>query len=74
MGKRRLDIGSGKEVTHEKCPRSKLQHQCIQYLGPVGLPNTISMDFSRFQGMISSIYMKTHENYRSRHGLDWVVI
>ncbi|CAA6660937.1 unnamed protein product [Spirodela intermedia] len=29
-----LDIGSGKEVSHEKCSRSKLQRQCIQYLGP----------------------------------------
>ena len=31
----RLDIGDGKEVNLEKCPRSKLQGQCIQYLGPV---------------------------------------
>ncbi|KAJ6914821.1 IQ domain-containing protein IQM1-like [Populus alba x Populus x berolinensis] len=29
-----LDIGDGKEVNLEKCPRSKLQRQCIQYLGP----------------------------------------
>ncbi|KAL8160865.1 hypothetical protein V2J09_012354 [Rumex salicifolius] len=29
-----LDIGDGKEVNLEKCPRSKLQSQCIQYLGP----------------------------------------
>ncbi|KAE8674977.1 TMV resistance protein N-like [Hibiscus syriacus] len=30
-----LDIGEGKEVNLEKCPRSKLQQQCIQYLGPM---------------------------------------
>ncbi|KAK7244712.1 hypothetical protein RIF29_39538 [Crotalaria pallida] len=30
-----LDIGEGKEVSHERCPRSKLQQQCIKYLGPV---------------------------------------
>ncbi|KAJ6406536.1 hypothetical protein OIU84_010111 [Salix udensis] len=30
-----LDIGDGKEVNLENCPRSKLQRQCIQYLGPV---------------------------------------
>ncbi|KAK4258235.1 hypothetical protein QN277_007707 [Acacia crassicarpa] len=30
-----LDIGQGKEVNLEKCPRSKLQHQCIKYLGPM---------------------------------------
>ncbi|XP_066363349.1 IQ domain-containing protein IQM1-like isoform X2 [Miscanthus floridulus] len=29
-----LDIGEGKEVSLEKCPRSKLQSQCIKYLGP----------------------------------------
>ncbi|KAJ6698177.1 IQ DOMAIN-CONTAINING PROTEIN IQM5 [Salix purpurea] len=29
-----LDIGDGKEVNLENCPRSKLQRQCIQYLGP----------------------------------------
>ncbi|XP_021278129.1 IQ domain-containing protein IQM2 [Herrania umbratica] len=29
-----LDIGEGKEVNLEKCPRLKLQQQCIKYLGP----------------------------------------
>ncbi|GMJ12054.1 hypothetical protein like AT3G52870 [Hibiscus trionum] len=29
-----LDIGEGKEADLEKCPRSKLQQQCIKYLGP----------------------------------------
>lgn len=30
-----LDVGDGKEVNLEKCPRQKLQKQCIKYLGPV---------------------------------------
>ncbi|KZV16285.1 hypothetical protein F511_39580 [Dorcoceras hygrometricum] len=31
-----LDIGEGKELNLiEKCPRSKLQQQCIKYLGPM---------------------------------------
>ncbi|KAL4383617.1 hypothetical protein GQ457_15G028980 [Hibiscus cannabinus] len=30
-----LDIGEGREVNIEKCPRSKLQQQCIKYLGPM---------------------------------------
>ncbi|KAG7948193.1 hypothetical protein I3843_14G135900 [Carya illinoinensis] len=31
-----LDIGEGKEINLvEKCPRSKLQQQCIKYLGPM---------------------------------------
>lgn len=29
-----LDIGEGKEVNLERCPRSKLLQQCIKYLGP----------------------------------------
>ncbi|KAM2568365.1 hypothetical protein TB2_008609 [Malus domestica] len=29
-----LDIGDGRELNHETCPRSKLQAQCIKYLGP----------------------------------------
>ncbi|CAK7342201.1 unnamed protein product [Dovyalis caffra] len=30
-----LDIGDGKEVNLDRCPRSKLQQQCIKYLGPI---------------------------------------
>ncbi|RZR85648.1 hypothetical protein BHM03_00012666 [Ensete ventricosum] len=30
-----LDVGDGREVNLERCPRSKLQKQCISYLGPV---------------------------------------
>ncbi|XP_076889173.1 IQ domain-containing protein IQM1-like, partial [Bidens hawaiensis] len=29
-----LDVGDGKEINLEACPRLHLQHQCIQYLGP----------------------------------------
>ncbi|XP_076890614.1 IQ domain-containing protein IQM1-like [Bidens hawaiensis] len=29
-----LDVGDGKEMNAEKCPRFRLQHQCIKYLGP----------------------------------------
>ncbi|KAK8547249.1 hypothetical protein V6N13_097965 [Hibiscus sabdariffa] len=29
-----LDVGDGKEVNLDKCPRKKLQQQCIAYLGP----------------------------------------
>ncbi|XP_071735517.1 IQ domain-containing protein IQM6-like [Rutidosis leptorrhynchoides] len=29
-----LDIGEGKEVNLERCPRPKLLQQCIKYLGP----------------------------------------
>ncbi|KAF2307602.1 hypothetical protein GH714_030106 [Hevea brasiliensis] len=29
-----LDIGDGKELDLQECPRSKLRQQCIKYLGP----------------------------------------
>ncbi|THU61124.1 hypothetical protein C4D60_Mb07t19970 [Musa balbisiana] len=29
-----LDIGDGKEVNIAKCPRNKLQQECVKYLGP----------------------------------------
>ncbi|XP_020221615.1 IQ domain-containing protein IQM1 [Cajanus cajan] len=29
-----LDVGDGKEINLEKCPRTTLQRQCIKYLGP----------------------------------------
>ncbi|XP_060189870.1 IQ domain-containing protein IQM4-like [Lycium barbarum] len=29
-----LDVGDGKEINLEKCPRTKLHYQCIKYLGP----------------------------------------
>nr|CAD1824275.1 unnamed protein product [Ananas comosus var. bracteatus] len=29
-----LDVGDGREINLEKCPRSKLQQQLIKYLGP----------------------------------------
>ena len=33
----RLDVGEGKEINLERCPRLKLLSQCIKYLGPVSL-------------------------------------
>ncbi|GAB2286970.1 IQ domain-containing protein iqm2 [Dionaea muscipula] len=44
-----LDIGEGKEVNlSDKCPRSKLQQQCIKYLGPVGThPVPVCSHFSQ---------------------------
>ena len=32
----RLDVGDGKDLELNECPRSKLRQQCIVYLGPVG--------------------------------------
>lgn len=33
-GLRLLDIGDGKDLQLQECPRSKLRQQCIKYLGP----------------------------------------
>ncbi|RLN36031.1 IQ domain-containing protein IQM2-like [Panicum miliaceum] len=30
----RLDVGEGREINLDRCPRSKLLSQCIKYLGP----------------------------------------
>ncbi|PWZ34293.1 IQ domain-containing protein IQM3 [Zea mays] len=30
-----LDVGKGRDLHHQKCPRSKLNSQLIMYLGPV---------------------------------------
>ncbi|KAL1832008.1 hypothetical protein ACET3Z_001659 [Daucus carota] len=45
-----LDIGEGKEVNLvEKCPRSKLQQQCIKYLGPMErLPYEVVIEGGKF--------------------------
>ena len=46
----RLDIGEGKEVNLvDKCHRSKLQQQCIKYLGPVRSFSSLDHFFLAFQ-------------------------
>jgi len=29
-----LDVGDGRDLNLDSCPRRKLQQQCIKYLGP----------------------------------------
>ncbi|KAA3471662.1 Myeloid differentiation primary response MyD88 [Gossypium australe] len=57
----RLDIGEGKEVNIEKCPRLKLQQQCIKYLGPVSLYFYYSL--SSLFWPHSGHYRPTEENF-----------
>lgn len=45
----RLDVGEGREVHHERCPRAKLQQQCIKYLGPVSLSSPFFISFKSVQ-------------------------
>ncbi|KAL4591301.1 hypothetical protein LXL04_004259 [Taraxacum kok-saghyz] len=68
-----LDIGEGKEVNLvEKCPRSKLQQQCIKYLGP--------MERKEYEVMIEGgklLYKQTEEyldTTKSPKGSKWIFV
>ncbi|KAI7749204.1 hypothetical protein M8C21_028259, partial [Ambrosia artemisiifolia] len=68
-----LDIGEGKEVNLvEKCPRSKLQQQCIKYLGP--------MERKEYEVMIEDgklLYKQTGEyvdTTESSKGSKWIFV
>ncbi|XP_076948020.1 IQ domain-containing protein IQM2-like [Bidens hawaiensis] len=68
-----LDIGEGKEVNLvEKCPRSKLQQQCIKYLGP--------MERKEYEVMIEDgklLYKQTGEyvdTTGSSKGSKWIFV
>ncbi|KAI3823183.1 hypothetical protein L1987_04615 [Smallanthus sonchifolius] len=68
-----LDIGEGKEVNLvEKCPRSKLQQQCIKYLGP--------MERKEYEVMIEDgklLYKQTEEyvdTTESSKGSKWIFV
>ncbi|XP_071712538.1 IQ domain-containing protein IQM2-like [Rutidosis leptorrhynchoides] len=68
-----LDIGEGKEVNLvEKCPRSKLQQQCIKYLGP--------MERKEYEVMIENgklLYKQTGEyvdTTETQKGSKWIFV
>ncbi|PWZ12121.1 IQ domain-containing protein IQM1 [Zea mays] len=39
-----LDVGKGRDLHHQKCPRSKLNSQLIMYLGPDGTVAPMELD------------------------------
>ncbi|KAG2258380.1 hypothetical protein Bca52824_077674 [Brassica carinata] len=45
----RLDIRQGKELNHERCPRSKLYQQSIKYLGPPGSDSSTEEELDEVQ-------------------------
>lgn len=67
-----LDIGEGKEVNLvEKCPRSKLQQQCIKYLGPMErLPYEVVVEDGKL------LYKQTGElvDTSEPHGAKWIFV
>ncbi|KAI3993939.1 hypothetical protein MKX01_002952, partial [Papaver californicum] len=58
-----LDIGDGREINLvDKCPRSRLQHQCIKYLGPIERKNyEVIVDDGKFMYKQSGELLNTSE-------------
>ncbi|KAE8673633.1 protochlorophyllide-dependent translocon component 52 [Hibiscus syriacus] len=67
-----LDIGEGREVNIEKCPRSKLQQQCIKYLGPMERkPYEIVVEDGKFiYKQTGKLLQTTGENSNSK----WIFV
>ncbi|KAJ4833801.1 hypothetical protein Tsubulata_014721 [Turnera subulata] len=64
-----LDIGDGKELNLEKCPRVKLQRQCIQYLGP--------KERETYEVVVESgklVYRQTGEAINTTEGCKWIFV
>ncbi|KAL8137211.1 hypothetical protein V2J09_003212 [Rumex salicifolius] len=64
-----LDVGDGKEVNLENCPRSELQSQCIQYLGP--------KEREAYEVIIEGgklIYKQTRKLVQSEAGSRWIFV
>ncbi|KAJ4822920.1 IQ domain-containing protein iqm2 [Turnera subulata] len=65
-----LDIGEGKEVNLvEKCPRSKLQQQCIKYLGP--------MERKAYEVIVEDgklLYKQTGELLHTTEDAKWIFV
>ncbi|KAL8546598.1 hypothetical protein ACS0TY_006353 [Phlomoides rotata] len=65
-----LDIGEGKDINLiEKCPRSKLQQQCIKYLGP--------MERQAYEVIMEGgklLYKQTGEFLDTTKGSKWIFV
>ncbi|KAG2728774.1 hypothetical protein I3843_01G215000 [Carya illinoinensis] len=65
-----LDIGDGKEVNVEKCPRTILQCQCIIYLGPKERePYEVIVEGGKLIYRKSGLPVETHED-----GTKWIFV
>ncbi|XP_050215420.1 IQ domain-containing protein IQM2 [Mercurialis annua] len=64
-----LDIGEGKEINLEKCPRPKLQQQCIKYLGPIErMCYEVIVEDGKF------IYKQTGEFVQTTTDAKWIFV
>ncbi|OIW19222.1 hypothetical protein TanjilG_20347 [Lupinus angustifolius] len=66
-----LDIGEGREVNLEKCPRTKLQQQCIKYLGPMErLSYEVVVEDGKFRYKQSGELLNTREDEHAK----WIFV
>ncbi|CAA2988248.1 IQ domain-containing IQM3-like [Olea europaea subsp. europaea] len=67
-----LDLGDGKEVDLEECPRSKLRQQCIKYLGPQEREHyEYVVDHGKILHKQTGICLDTNNGSR---GLKWIFV
>ncbi|WJX92121.1 hypothetical protein P8452_73804 [Trifolium repens] len=64
-----LDVGDGKEVNLDKCPRNELQKQCIKYLGPKEREvYEVVIEEGRF------VYRKSKNLVHTSEGSKWIFV
>ncbi|KAJ8756149.1 hypothetical protein K2173_024696 [Erythroxylum novogranatense] len=64
-----LDVGDGKEVNLQECPRMELQHQCIKYLGP--------KEREAYEVIVESgklVYMQSKVAVETLEGEKWIFV
>ncbi|XP_019443508.1 PREDICTED: IQ domain-containing protein IQM1-like [Lupinus angustifolius] len=64
-----LDVGDGKEVNLENCPRSNLQGQCIKYLGP--------KEREAYEVILEGgrlLYRKSNDLVHTAEGSKWIFV
>ncbi|XP_054783985.1 IQ domain-containing protein IQM1-like [Prosopis cineraria] len=64
-----LDVGDGKEVNLEECPRSKLIKQCIKYLGP---KERKAYEVSLKCGRL--VYTQSQQLVHTHEGSKWIFV
>ncbi|XP_061370305.1 IQ domain-containing protein IQM1-like isoform X2 [Gastrolobium bilobum] len=64
-----LDVGDGKEINLEECPKSELQRQCIKYLGP--------KQREAYEVIVEGgrlIYRKSQDLVHTTEGSKWIFV
>ncbi|KAJ9537024.1 hypothetical protein OSB04_029757 [Centaurea solstitialis] len=64
-----LDVGEGKEVDLNECPRSKLRQQCIKYLGPQEREH---YEYIIDEGKI--VHSQTGFHLNTNNGAKWIFV